>query len=338
MALPIIGYNRFRWPLYFHWTSVDMYRLGQNYANFLTNHARYSRASMDAIMELDSSYVTILRNPVNQFESMFDYMELSKLFGLYNTSDPIRRFLLKPYEYLRNMTLTQRGFPEAANLIRNGMFFDLGLRPRYYDNRTLILKEIEKIDKEFFLVMIMEYFDESLVLMKRELCWDLEDIVYVKQNQRHDKKREKLTPSLKAMIERWNGADVLLYRHFNTTFWRKVKEHGEDFYKDLREFRIKNRQVQQDCLSPVTTKERAFKLTKEVRKLQLNPRVSNFDRYFCDKLLTNEVDYLKYFRLKFNPIFGYQRQLKLERLPQPEAGQNDQPNRQPVVQYFWNSK
>lgn len=30
----------------------------------------------------------------------------------------------------------------------------------------------------------MEYFDESLVLLKRELCWDLDDVVYFKLNQR----------------------------------------------------------------------------------------------------------------------------------------------------------
>lgn len=30
----------------------------------------------------------------------------------------------------------------------------------------------------------MEYFDESLILLKRELCWDLDDIVYFKFNQR----------------------------------------------------------------------------------------------------------------------------------------------------------
>lgn len=30
----------------------------------------------------------------------------------------------------------------------------------------------------------MEYFDESLILLKRELCWDLDDIAYFKFNQR----------------------------------------------------------------------------------------------------------------------------------------------------------
>lgn len=319
VALPAVGFNRFRWPLPFHWTYVDMFLLDENYANILCNHARYVRESMDAIMELDAKYVTILRNPIQQFESMFDYMEFSKFFGLQNTTDPMRRFLRKPFQYIRNMTVRLQMFPESMHLIRNGQFFDLGLNPRSYDNRTLVLKEIEKIDRDFSLVLIMEYFDESLVLLKREMCWDLEDIVYAKFNQRHRVKKEHLDGNLKRMIERWNGADVLLYRHFNKTFWNKIKSHGKAFYRDLKELREKNSQVQQECISPVMAKERAFRLTKEVTKLQLNPKVTNFNRYFCHKILTDEIAYLKYFRFKQNPYFGYQRSLRAERnLPPKE--------------------
>ena len=45
--------------------------------------------------------------------------------------------------------------------------FDLGLSFKYYQNFTAINKYIQFLDKEFDLVMIADYFDESLVLMKR---------------------------------------------------------------------------------------------------------------------------------------------------------------------------
>ena len=140
--------------------------------------------------------------------------------------------------------------------------------------------------------------------------------------------------TLKNMIERWNGADVLLYRHFNETFWRKIKQHGKAFYEDLKEFRRKNLQVQSECISPVEAKERAFRLTKHVRKLQLNPLVSNFDRYFCDKILTDEVEYLKYFRLKFNPYFGYQRRKRLEHSEQFQGTTTPPVHGEPKQQMF----
>lgn len=48
----------------------------------------------------------------------------------------------------------------------------------------MIKKHIDELEEKIDLVLIMEYFDESLVLLKRELCWDLDDVVYFKLNQR----------------------------------------------------------------------------------------------------------------------------------------------------------
>lgn len=48
--------------------------------------------------------------------------------------------------------------------------FDLGLSYRYFQNYTAVKNYINFLNKEFDLVMIMDYFDESLVLLKRLLC------------------------------------------------------------------------------------------------------------------------------------------------------------------------
>lgn len=62
--------------------------------------------------------------------------------------------------------------------------FDLGLQHKYYNDPATIRKHINDLAEKIDLVLIMEYFDESLVLLKRELCWDLDDVVYFKLNQR----------------------------------------------------------------------------------------------------------------------------------------------------------
>lgn len=48
----------------------------------------------------------------------------------------------------------------------------------------MIQKHIDELAEKIDLVLITEYFDESLVLLKRELCWELDDVVYFKLNQR----------------------------------------------------------------------------------------------------------------------------------------------------------
>ena len=58
------------------------------------------------------------------------------------------------------------------------MMFDLGLDLNYFENLTAVLRTSSSEGKEFDLVMIMDYFDESLVIMKRMLCRVMDDILY----------------------------------------------------------------------------------------------------------------------------------------------------------------
>ena len=293
---------------------MDIWRLNGEPANVLCNHARYNRPTMDLIMNNNTMYITILRDPVYQFESTFNYMELYRFFMLQNVSNPMAMFLANPRAHLRNLTKRVKSFPESMHLVRNGMFFDLGLSPFHQDNETEIRKAIMRLQNDFSLVLMMEYFDESLVLLKREFCWDLDDVAYIKQNQRKSEKTSKIVLSsrMKEMIRDWNRADVLLYEHFNKTFWERIKRHGMGFYDDLAQLKRKNREMYDDCVSPEEVTEIAFRLTGKIRGFRLNEGVSRFNRYLCEKLLTNEIDYINYFRKKLHPYSEYQKQLVAE--------------------------
>ncbi|XP_020611720.1 galactose-3-O-sulfotransferase 4-like isoform X2 [Orbicella faveolata] len=324
MALPAQHLYRFGWPGYFHWHAVDLWRLNGEPAHVLCNHARYNRPAMEVIMQSDTKYITILRDPVYQFESTFNYMELYRFFKLTNYSNPLQVFLRNPHGYLKNLTRTVKSFPESMHLVRNGMFFDLGLPPSAQDNDKEIRTAIKKVESEFSLVLIMEYFDESLVLLKREFCWDIDDVIYIKQNQRkagNNTSNRALSTQLKYMIRDWNRADVLLYEHFNKTFWERIKRHGEGFYKDLADLKRKNVEMFNDCVSPEEVTEIAFRLSGQIRGFKLNERVSRYNRYLCEKLLTNEIDYIHYFRRKLHPYYGYQKQLRASGKTR-QAGEN----------------
>lgn len=280
---------------------------------------------MDVVMRSDTKYITILRDPVYQFESTFNYMELYRFFKLTNYSNPMQVFLRNPHGYLKNLTRTVKSFPESMHLVRNGMFFDLGLSPSAQDDDEEIRNAIKKIENEFSLVLIMEHFDESLVLLKREFCWDLDDVIYIKQNQRktrgNNTSSKVLSSQLKNMIRNWNRADVLLYQHFNKTFWERIKRHGEGFYKDLADLKRKNLEMFNDCVSPEEVTEIAFRLSGQIRGFKLNEKVSRYNRYFCEKLLTNEIDYIHYFRRKLHPYSEYQKQLRNSGKT-PQTGEN----------------
>ncbi len=56
-----------------------------------------------------------------------------------------------------------------------------------------------------------------------------------------------LSPQIRRGIESWNTADMLMYDHFNRTFWDKVRHYGPTFTQDLKLFRELNRKVTAEC-------------------------------------------------------------------------------------------
>merc|ERR1711894_107372 len=93
------------------------------------------------------------------------------------------------------------------------------------ESKSEINAAIDQLDKTFDLVMIQNYFDESLILLKELLGLTFLDIVSFKTNAR-TKPDQKLSKAVKQEILDWNHADSQLFLHFNATFWRKVSDFG----------------------------------------------------------------------------------------------------------------
>ena len=58
--------------------------------------------------------------------------------------------------------------------------WDLGFNISLLDDFNFVDKSIEYLNTEFDVVLIAEQFDESLIVMKEHLCWNTEDILYLK--------------------------------------------------------------------------------------------------------------------------------------------------------------
>ena len=116
----------------------------------------------------------------------------------------------------------------------------MGLPTTEYHKKNVIKATIQEIYEKFMLVLIFEHFDESLLLLKRKLCWRLDDVLYLRCQYAKDS-TYKLSPQsvkLKHMIKTWNSADSSLYQFFNETLWEEIKYEGPNFWIELREFRV----------------------------------------------------------------------------------------------------
>ncbi|XP_077987128.1 galactose-3-O-sulfotransferase 3-like [Glandiceps talaboti] len=219
--------------------------------------------------------LSIVREPAANFESAFNFFNLYKYVNKHPSSNPgekIKEFLQKP-EYYRNKVSKGRNWCVA----RNGQAWHLGLDHKYHDREDIVEEYFSRLANELDLVFVTEYYDHSLILLKRIMCWKMENILYIARRVRS--KRTPLTQDMKDKIRNWNYVDVKLYQIFNRTLWSKIDQYGPEFDNDLQDFRQLRDAVSKDCnLHKTLIKETIQLLAKH------GSHVTD-SRKFCMKLL-----------------------------------------------------
>lgn len=296
-VVPTEKYNRLGWPWFFQ--EDHMIHYNNIKPNILCSHARYNRDVLERVMPNDTVYVTILRDPVQHFESTFSYMAFGDMLGISNETDPLEAFFENPKDVLVNYLLTKdlRINSDRLKLIRNGMFYDLGLESRDFNEMEKIHQTINKLDQEFDLVLLTEYFEESMVMLKNLLCWNTEDIAHFHLNERHQSEKRNFSSELIRKIKQWNSADVALYEYFKKVFLQKLSEQTNDFFHDMNDLKANNAVLREMCLESVTENDGGYQ-DVDIKAFKIRKNLTGPLKTMCDKMTWNEVRYLGYFRYK----------------------------------------
>ena len=137
------------------------------------------------------------------------------------------------------------------------MLHDLGFAIKGSMPAVEIRRAIEKVEKYFDLVLIVEKMDESLILLKDLLNWEYTDIIFFTKNARRKTHVQKLSNDSIITLMDLNNADMMLYNHFLNKHYEAVLRYGEkkmaDSVSTLRSLRD---QYFEDCGVRVVTKER----------------------------------------------------------------------------------
>ena len=102
------------------------------------------------------------------------------------------------------------------------MAFDLGYDPAIGAEPRLVEEMLKDLEDNFDLVMIMELMDESLVMLRRLMCWSTDDVTYLTKNARFESRHTELTAEQRASLEEYLSLDVTLYRHFRQRLVEQV--------------------------------------------------------------------------------------------------------------------
>ncbi|CAG5105414.1 Oidioi.mRNA.OKI2018_I69.chr1.g2111.t2.cds [Oikopleura dioica] len=137
----------------------------------LCHHFRFNYEEIEKKMHDNAAYVTIMRNPISNYESIFGFFRDYPFAQWVGRNGTLKNFLSDPERFYDKST------PWYFRA-KNYMAYDLG-----FDNedtsREYARYAIEEMDKIFDLVMITDRFEESIVLLRDLLCMSDEDVIYL---------------------------------------------------------------------------------------------------------------------------------------------------------------
>ena len=228
--------------------------------NVILHHFVFNDDVISRVMPHDSVYITSIRDPFSRMKSAFNFYSIRKrLPNLANFSDPLMEYLrdIPKYEtmYTSPYYKHYKKCMGSFSFTHNTLAFELGLPTGFHvnttdqtNNATYIRHWIDTLQRRFSLVIIAEYYDESLVLFRRLMCWKIEDILYMKRNvMRYKYKDKQFDSTYVNNFKRYNQAEYVLYNHFNKTLWRRIAEEPDDFRDEVNIFKAMLSQVTGFC-------------------------------------------------------------------------------------------
>ncbi|XP_029113402.1 galactose-3-O-sulfotransferase 4 isoform X2 [Scleropages formosus] len=299
-ALPL-GYQ-FGYPLPFNAHRVKGYQ-GPHVMeyNIMGNHMRFNKVEVEKVMPADTFYFSILRDPVALAESSYAYYKV--VAPAFKRAKGLADFASNPQRYydprLRN-----------NHYARNLLWFDFGLDHNANFSERLVKKGEALVHRAFNLILLSEYFDESMVLLRHALCWPLDSVVSFSLNARkqdaNKRKSDKgsgLTEGLRQKLREWNALDWHLYVAFNVTFWEKVRRFGKArMAMEVAKLRTRREFLARICLRDGGRPVEASRIRdKAIRPFQsgpvkilgyeLQPGLDNATYQACLRMIRPEIQY-----------------------------------------------
>ena len=233
-------------------------------------HEPFNESLFSRIMQPDTVYISILREPLSQFISsaVYYYLEIQ----LFNRKGKRKE------ERIMNCITDFDTLPESErDILKQDQARVLGFDTSKSVDAPETLGHLHNLKKQLDFVMILEHWHESLVLLRRRMCWTMQDILFRKAlpaNEPVGVKKPDMTwfnSTHREIHRQFSPLDHLLYDHFLQEFKRLVAAEGQDFQDEVIYFQKLIRRLEIYCSSSDYTEmhiasarwHHSFSLTKE---------------------------------------------------------------------------
>lgn len=233
----------------------------------------FSCVQVEKVMPADTFYFSIIRDPVSTAESSFDYYK--DIAPAFHKAKSFGDFANDPKKYYD---------PRLHNnhYAHNPVWFDFGMDNNANFSVPLAQRGETIIRRTFKLILLFEYFDQSMILLRHALCWPLDAAVSFSLNARQQKPSSvggmsvswvgkaaavaavgirggpsqartppklSLTEEQREKLRQWNALDWYLYKAFNQTFWEEVNKFGlAQMEQEVALLRMRREDLARACL------------------------------------------------------------------------------------------
>ena len=147
----------------------------------------------------------------------------------------------------------------------NQLLFDLGvLESKQEEDVNFVRQKILELEQQFDLVIISEKMTQGLILLKDLMCWKLDDITFLKQNERKPSLKKGMTDFSRAKLKEWLWAEYMIYDHFVEKFARQKKQYIDQvgrkkFFDNVQKLESANKKVYSECVIAQTDNKHGLK-------------------------------------------------------------------------------
>ena len=191
-------------------------------------HTRWDHSAVSKVLsdKGDVFYFSILRDPVEQFRSFWDYFHIGRRLG--TTLEKYVRHVM--YKEIISQSKTQRSIGYNQMLTDFGVDFNDMIKKETDRNmnsvKERIRQKVKDIDNNFDLIIFAEFYEDSIILLKHSLCWQYEDLISLKLNSAKDK--SQISQGAQNIMRSWLWADYILYDYFLKKFEKKKADFGHE--------------------------------------------------------------------------------------------------------------
>lgn len=259
--------------------------------HILDVHTVFVKEQAMQLFPSGATFISTLRHPLEQTISSFGHWNLAKILQIANATDPadaVEKFLHNPARYdkllpaslynviakLENLRLSF-----TKNYIAYEFGFDLDL-VRW--DVVYVNNYLEELNNTFKVIIFTHRFTESLILLKRQMCWSFQDILFIHlRNNRLINRSKTFSDELLETHKKWTPIDYKIYNMFLSRHENLIKQAGDMYQQELRIYEDILHKVKRFCMAFIFPLSKIDDVTKDdIKSMTLYIQQTEFNEDF----------------------------------------------------------